>query len=205
MGLLDRRTLSLIYIQWNMKGFLHVEEVRSGRDLRGADLSHTALREAKLWLTDLTGANLIMADLSKAHLSKAHLIGVRLMGARLVGAHLDGAHLIRAKLNEAKLSGADLIGADLRWADLGEADLEDAKMVRVQINDRTKLLGADIRQANFSGDPVLKRDMEDLQWLQGWKEKWWCNRYIGYPVWRVFCNCGRSFSLWAVWSVAFAL
>ena len=77
------------------------EAIKSGADLRGANLRGADLRGANLRGADLSGANLSRADLSGANLSEADLRG--------------------ADLSEADLSGANLSGADLRGADLSEA------------------------------------------------------------------------------------
>jgi len=79
-----------------------LEAIKSGADLRRANLSGA----------DLGGADLIRANLRRANLS----------GADLSGADLGGAYLRRANLSGADLSGADLRRADLSGADLRRAD-----------------------------------------------------------------------------------
>ena len=60
-----------------------------------------------------SGANLRWADLSGADLSEADLRWANLSEANLIGADLRWANLSGADLRWANLSGADLIGADL--------------------------------------------------------------------------------------------
>ena len=72
--------------------------VKSGVDLRGADLR---------------GANLCGADLRGADLRGADLCEADLRGANLCGADLCEADLCGADLREADLCGANLCGADL--------------------------------------------------------------------------------------------
>ena len=78
-----------------------IEAVKSGADIRGADLS---------------GADLSSADLRGAYLSSAYLRGADLSGADLSGADLSGADIRGAYLRGADLSSAYLRGADLRGA-----------------------------------------------------------------------------------------
>jgi hypothetical protein len=63
-----------------------------------------------------TGADLRGADLTGADLRGAYLTGADLTGAYLRGAYLTGTYLRGAYLTGADLRGADLRGADLRGA-----------------------------------------------------------------------------------------
>ena len=72
--------------------------IKSGANLRWANLSGANLRWANLSGANLSGANLSRANLSRANLSEADL---------------SGANLSRANLSEADLSGANLSGANL--------------------------------------------------------------------------------------------
>jgi len=107
-----------------------VKSVKSGADLRGADLG---------------GAYLYRADLRGADLRRAYLRGADLRGAYLRGAYLRGAYLRGADLRGAYLGGADLRGADLYRADLGGADLYRADL------GGAYLRGADLRGADLRG------------------------------------------------------
>ena len=75
-------------------------------NLRGADLSETDLRRAKL-----CRANLRRADLRRVNFSETDL-----RRASLNEADLRRADLRRAKLSEAYLGGADLCGANLDYS-----------------------------------------------------------------------------------------
>ena len=88
-----------------------LEAIKSGADLRDADLSRADLRDA---------------DLSYSNLSTADLSGADLRGADLCGADLSSEDLSYANLRGADLSYANLRGADLRGADLSSADLSGA-------------------------------------------------------------------------------
>ena len=88
-----------------------LEAIKSGADLRRANLSGA----------DLGGADLIRANLRRANLSGADLSGADLGGADLRRANLSGADLRRAYLSGADLRRADLSGADLRRADHNES------------------------------------------------------------------------------------
>ena len=73
------------------------EAIKSGADLRGADLCGADLRGANLCGASLCGADLRGADLCGASLCGADLCGASLCGADLCGADLRGADLCGAK------------------------------------------------------------------------------------------------------------
>ena len=93
-----------------------LEAIKSGADLRFADLIGADLRFA-----DLSGANLSYANLSDANLRFADLIGANLSGADLIGANLSDADLRNANLRDADLRNANLRDANLRSANLSDA------------------------------------------------------------------------------------
>ena len=80
--------------------------LKSGANLRGADLSVANLRGADLGSADLSGADLRGAYLRDANLSVANISGANLRGANLSGADLSGANLRGANLIDANLRGA---------------------------------------------------------------------------------------------------
>jgi len=92
--------------------------LKSGANLRGADLSVANLRGADLGSADLSGADLRGAYLRDANLSVANIRGANLRGANLSGADLSGANLRGANLIDANLSVANLRGANLSDANL---------------------------------------------------------------------------------------
>ena len=112
-----------------------LEAIKSGANLRHADLSGAYLSRA-----DLSGANLRCANLSGANLSGAYLSGANLSGANLRCANLSGANLRCANLRCANLSGANLSGANLRCANLSGADLSGANLSGADHNESTGFL-----------------------------------------------------------------
>ena len=90
------------------------EAVRSGVNLRYADLEGADLRGADLRCAKLHGANLRFANLENVILSDANLRCADLSCANLSGVHFNNACLIDADLSDACLCGTDLAGADLR-------------------------------------------------------------------------------------------
>ena len=137
--------------------------VKSGADLRGANLSRADLSRA-----DLSGANLSGASLSRADLSGADLSGADWSGADLRGADLSGADLSGADLRGADLSGADLSRADLRGANLSRADFDFScwplwcGSLNVKIDKRIfcQLIYHALRAGQSVDDPEVKRLFE---------------------------------------------
>lgn len=133
--------------------FMLIHLLVGGREEKGRLIRQMRIRDnalalqaveelkAKGWLGDgsLDGASLINAD----------LVAVRLRDARLRRVDLHGACLRASKLDRVDLSGANLWAADLRdagmknvnleGADLYHADLQGVKMIRVEMDERTRL------------------------------------------------------------------
>ena len=103
--------------------------LKSGADLRdanlyGADLHGADLRGANLHGANLYDANLYGANLHDANLHGADLRSVNLRGANLRGADLYGANLYSASLRSADLHGANLYGVDLDGEKLTRTPLQ---------------------------------------------------------------------------------
>lgn len=146
----------------------------SGRDLRFAraresflansDLEGIDLREADLQRADLRGA-----DLTRAVLDFANLAGADLAFARLKGARLDGAILRHVKLVEANLTSFDP-DDELRPASNAPGEQKDAH--RSERRDaggdhRTRLRGADLRQASLVGANLRWADLSPYRAVRG--------------------------------------
>lgn len=56
-----------------------------------------------------------------------------------------------------------------------------------------------------STNPYLKRYIDDEQWIKSWRERGGGSRKALFVFWEVMSHCGRSFFLWASWSLSIAL
>lgn len=205
-----------------------------GADLEKADLSGAKLWEsdfsgAKLWEANLSGADMRKADFSKARLWEADLSGTVLREAIFWKADLRKTRFPGADLWKASLSGADLRGSDFSGADLRVANLSntyswfdvkwnpknrlwprvrcfDFRGKKLKPSKRKTLFGInDIRNANWSGAAMLKRYVEDENFLEEYKRRpGWGHKTISF-LWNATCDYGRSFGRWAIWSFFFAL
>jgi hypothetical protein len=207
----------------NLAGAYLKEANLSGANLWGADLSKANLRgtnlsRANLWGCNLSGADLTEADLSGANLSEANLSGADFWKANLSGAYLREANLSGANFWETNLSGADLgevlyttdevFNRLIKW--WGPKILEcipylkDLKYLRnwrkVSI---TNFGSIDTIRMNGSKNPVLRRHIEDYQFIQGFKKKSCFHQWILFPLWKVTSDCGRSLLLWLIWLIGF--
>jgi uncharacterized protein YjbI with pentapeptide repeats len=202
----------------------HLKEANlSGANLWGADLSRASLRGANLSGANLWGANLCGADLCEANLSGTNLCEANLSKADLWKANLCGAHL-----RGANLSGTNLWGTDLSGADLGEVSYTTDELFNRLVRwwcpkvlrsipfmncikpirewrpiGITNFRGVDTTKFNGSRNPVLKRHIEDYQFIQGFRGKSWVHEWLFYPLWKCTSDCGRSLLLWFLWSVGF--
>ncbi len=192
----------------------------SGANLWGADLSKANLRgsnlsKANLWGSNLAGTDLTEADLSGANLTEADLSGANLWRANLTGAHLREANLSGTNLWETNLSGAQLTGVvfttdeifnRLRkwWVPKLVCLLPLLRHIKPFRNWKkvgmTILIGIDAGKINDLKNPILKRHIEDYQFIQCFKNKSCLHHWILYPFWKVTSDCGRSLLLWVMWS-----
>ncbi len=56
-----------------------------------------------------------------------------------------------------------------------------------------------------SSNPYLKRYIDDEQWIASWRQRSWVRRWPLFILWEIMSHCGKSFILWAGWSVSIAL
>jgi len=174
-----------------LKGFSLVDEVQNGRDLRYAQLGRARLSGAYLADTELSHSDLSKANLSHADLRRASLSGARMVKANLASARIDGAFFTDADIRGTDLTSVVSFGKGGLPASFGSA----------RFNGRTSFLGAQLPEHTLSDDPLLKRHIEDERWLKVFAQRYPRTHFL----WRVSSNCGRSFSLWASWSLLFAL
>jgi hypothetical protein len=168
----------------------------TGAVLRDANLEQAILEQAILEWADLTRANLKKANLGRAVLDNAVLVA-----ADLKEGILRQTNLKQAVLQNANLSKADLTEADLSFADLRGANAEGGILEDVQYNRRGRYKG--IRLDASTGNPRFKRFALHQAFLEQLRGNWLT--FPLYACWLVLTDCGRSFFLWALWSVAFIL
>jgi uncharacterized protein YjbI with pentapeptide repeats len=170
-----------------------------GANLRGADLSRCSAARAGFGGADLTDSCLFEATLEDATLSGAILVGADLRAAQLSRARLRDADLTRASLTRAVAHQADLTGACLHRAHFDEANLRESRLRNVQGYQSATFLAADVRDIDFSGAYLLRRQILDENYLDELRRQ----SAIGlaaYWIWKVTSNCGRSITLWALWT-----
>ena len=181
--------------------------------LINAHLNKANLNGASLKNANLKGASLVNANLDSASLIKANLSKANLQSASFKDANLRKADASKSQLNNAKFINADIRGANFDHSIICEpyvgggfgelsskTDFKGAKY-----NSKTSFLNIDTTYNNWASNPLLKRHIEDQQWLDVWRNKSLFNKYLLYPVWLISCNCGRSFLLWASWSSVLAI
>ena len=185
-------------------------------DIMGADLSRSNLTKAKLNLsnlnfvnfskaylsgTELIGAKIELSNLTNVHLSQANLAKADLSRADLTGANVTKAIIKRTNLKNANLYRAKLVEANLKWADLRGANLKNTNVTKIKYSRWGKYFG--IRLDGCHGSPRFVRFAKDQEFIEEFRSKRW-RFWLLYLPWLIFADCGRSFSLWAGWSVFFA-
>lgn len=171
----------------------------------------SSMAAANLSRADFKGAYFQDVDLSEAHIQEADLSRAHFRAAILKDAVLFNSVLTEASLRQVDLSGATLWGADLREArldnsimsgtDLRTADMRDAAVYGIEYDRSTRCRG--IRVATAHGSPRFTRFAQDQDYIEEFKDSKY--RRPLYWLWLITSDCGRSFGLWATWSVALAL
>ncbi len=197
----------------------------SGRDLSGIQLFNADLRGANLRDSNLEGAELSTANLEgaildganckragfgRANLNHASLFRTNLDHATLTQASLEHANLScanlhHARMREANLLATDLTETDLRFAELSlsnirnanfsNADLRHARLRMIRQFKKANWLGVDIRDVNFSGAYLMRREIIDQNFIKEFRSYNWISKILYYP-WLWTCDCGRSMFRW---------
>jgi len=180
-------------------------------NFQDANLEHANLQSANFFGANLCGTNLEDVNLQGAALDSANLQSARLWRANLQNAALHGAQLERTLFSRANLQGAGLVGANLRGAGLSEANLENTVLWHADFSDanvsRVKFCRSSL-QRNFKsirvttcyGSQAFKSFAQDQDFIEELR----FNSPVKFWLWYIFADCGRSFSLWAAWSLGFA-
>ena len=192
-----------------LKDFPEVKDISNGKDLRGVDLSDQLLIGANLSEIRFDGVNFHNTNLEKAVLTNATLGGACFNGkANLKKADLSGTYLKSAEFVAADIKGAKFndskLGGDFIAFGQGSTRA-NVDFSNVKFSRRTSFLGVDISNNNWACNPLLKRHIEDQQWLHTWRNMHRFNKYCLYPIWWISCDCGRSFIRWAFWSMILAI
>lgn len=200
-----------------------------GTNLSFCNLSRAHLQGAELDDAELLGCNLTEAVLSECSAERAGFGGADLSRACLTTAKLDGATFSRATAVGARFGGASLRDARLRESDLSEADFTRCQMSSVDLQESTvtrarfydadlrsaslrgvagytdaEWLGVDTRGANFTGAHLLRRHIDDENYLHEFKTQSRTNAVL-YTLWWWTSDCGRSFTRWAGFTGVLAL
>jgi hypothetical protein len=173
----------------------------SGADLRDVDLSGADLNGANLANVNLWGCSLFEADLSDADLTDANLSGANLEGANLSGARLKGSHLQGVSYTTDTLFDR-LMGY---WIPIVTRYIPLIKRKVWPSCRPTDFEYIDTTILDSSQNPLLRRYIEDYQYIKAFRYKSWFRRTIVYPIWKVSSDCGRSLLAWSVCSIAIAL
>lgn len=174
----------------NGASFYNVEGGRLDRKIspsfRDSELKGAYFCQAELPHTDFQDAELFRADLTDAQLS-----GSDFSGSVMVKAVLEDTKLRNVDFSEADLSRSTVCGADLRRANLSDADV--SQISYEEYGGSTRYRG--IRVATCYGDAIFRRDAEDANFLESFREQ----KPVWHEVWRVTCDFGRSPWLFALW------
>jgi len=192
-------------------------------NLEGAVLWDANLEGANLWGADLEGAELRWAKLKGADLARANLKGAVLWGANFEGGDLSNAKFGRTGLiqKDNKIEYEDVTnisgitynphtrfyfypfglikwGFKCAWNKL--RGRETPKTPIFAKYKKTRFIGVDTTDLDWSQHPQLIRDIHYQQFLFAFKNRkpMWFYR-LAYWVWGTTSYFGESFLLWFFW------
>lgn len=186
-------------------GGAHLENANlDGAELLGSDLTDADLTECSGEQAGFGGTTLVRANLTTACLRGATFSQGNLHRANFGGACLDGARLLECDLTGVEFTRADLSHSDLQESTVQDAcfhdaDLRDANLRGVTGYTRAAWLGADTRDANFRGAHLMRRHIEDENYLHEFRNQSLTNSLL-YRLWWLTSDCGRSFVRWAAFT-----
>jgi uncharacterized protein YjbI with pentapeptide repeats len=144
-----------------------------------AKFKKAILKKVKGNRIDLKGAALDEANLQDASLEKAIMEDISARKADFKGAVLKEANLKRAEMIAADLRKADLSKAQAQGAVLMAADLEGADVTKMEIDDATILIDANLR--GLLGDDKTVKALQLQQKEQhALKEQWFGRSKYGH-------------------------
>lgn len=147
-------------------------------------------------IPDLSGVDLRLRDMTGVNLRFANLHRTDLEGAILDSADLRGYFYRRRGLEGDSWWKRHFPRTDLRGANLENTNTRD-----VRYNRRARYRG--IRIESSYSSPMFRRFAQDQDYIEEFRHSTW--RFPIYLLWLAFTDCGRSFSIWAFWSLFVAV
>lgn len=168
-------------------------------DLRRANLNEVSATGAGFGRANLRHATLFNSLLDGASFTQSNLESADLRAANLTGARLRECHLEEADLSRAVLRNVDLRGSDVTRASFAGADLRGCKLAGLRGAARANWIDADIADVDFCGAYLVRRQIEDQNYLHEFRRQSRTTEWI-YWVWWATSDCGRSFVRWGAWT-----
>jgi uncharacterized protein YjbI with pentapeptide repeats len=161
------------------------------------------LKSSVFYRGNLSGSDFWAVDLRKVNFVEANLHSANFLSARLQGAHLKKAKMQNAIFVDARLQRADLTDAWLLDTNLQRANLEGANVTNVKFrhNSSKQKHYQGIRLSGSYGSQIFKSFAQDQDYIEEFREL----KPFLFKIWWVLANCGRSFCLWAGWSLVLAV
>ena len=175
----------------------------TGAIFRGASLAQARAAGAGFGRADFCGADLVGARFPGASLTQATLDHVDARTADFADARLCGASIEHSDFTRASLRGADLEDARVEGSCFQRADLRSAAFRGVSGYPSADWVGADLRDADFCGAYLLRREAIDQNFLWEFRRKSRTNAAL-YLIWKATSDCGRSVTRWAAWTAFIA-
>lgn len=169
-------------------------------DLSQADLSECTAYRAGFGNAQLCGAKLFHTDASGATFTKAILRGVDARAATLAQARLLETDLTDADFSRSMMSASDLTRSVVQGTSFQDADLSRSRLSGIRGHVTADWIGADIANVDFCGAYLVRRTIEDQNYLHEFRTQNALAAWV-YRIWWITSDCGRSFARWGLWTL----
>lgn len=162
---------------------------------------------------DLSESDLNGSDFSESNMANAKFVGANLAGSkfhnvRLYMATFSSCDLSNAVFKEADLSGADLSLTNLKFTTFADTNLAGCKWQFESFSTRVfeafsvekpkRFLGCRVDSAY--GNERFKKAVREEAYIEEVTQA----HPLGYKLWLLSSDCGRSIRIWSLWSILFA-
>jgi len=169
-----------------------------GADLNSASLNECSAKQTGFGGADLSNTSLISSDLNDTTMSRSVLKGADFRAAKIMNSRMSEADLSHAIFTRANLRGSDLKNSNVYKTNFELADMRECRLLGVDNFKSAEWIGTDIRGLDLRGAYLVRRYIDDENYLYEFKTRGTLNRIL-YFIWWITSDCGRSLLRWFVW------
>jgi len=169
-----------------------------GSDLTFANLNECSATRTGFGAADLSNASMINANLNETTLSRSKLINADLRAATIKNSRMSEADLSHAIFTRAVLQESDLKNSNVYKTNFELADMQGCRLLGISNFQKARWIGTDIRGMDLRGAYLVRRYIDDENYLYEFKTRSRLHNTI-YWIWWATSDCGRSMMRWFAW------